>query len=88
MKGHATSKMRQTGMRDVVIAAGADVYLCGHQHLMAHLKRKPEEPKWTGKTGAGDGALDYAILGSSSKLEHYRTEESSQQKQVVYDKIV
>eukprot|EP01043_Picozoa_sp_COSAG02_P123962 COSAG02_NODE_60989_length_269_cov_6.105882_1_plen_47_part_01 len=47
MKGHATSKMRQKGMWDVVIAAGADVYLCGHQHLMAHLKRKPEDPKWT-----------------------------------------
>ena len=69
MKGHATSKMRQKGLRDVVVAGGAHVYLCGHQHLMAHLKRKPEQPKWTGKTGPADGALDYAIFGSSSKLE-------------------
>ena len=67
MKGHLTSRLNQTAMRDVVVQGGPDIYLCGHQHLMAHLVREGQERSW--HSGPGAGTLDYVIVGSSSKLE-------------------
>lgn len=69
MKGHQVSRIRRKGLRDVVVQGGTDVYLCGHQHLMAHLVRRGEERRpWRGG-GPGSGTLEYWIIGSSSKLE-------------------
>jgi len=67
MKGHTLSKKRGTGMRDVVVQGGADVYLAGHQHIMAHLVRGSQKDRsnWRGG-GPGVGNCEYWIVGSSS----------------------
>eukprot|EP01063_Lacrimia_lanifica_P013246 TRINITY_DN19873_c0_g1_i1.p1 TRINITY_DN19873_c0_g1~~TRINITY_DN19873_c0_g1_i1.p1 ORF type:complete len:478 (+),score=140.38 TRINITY_DN19873_c0_g1_i1:193-1434(+) len=63
MKGGLRSKR---AIRDV-ICHGADLYLCGHQHLLAHFVRKGE--------GAPDpvtrrrALCEYGVIGASSKLE-------------------
>ena len=56
-------------MRDVIVKARANLYLCGHQHLMAHFERKPEQRSRPRGGGTGDGSMHYVIVGSSSKLE-------------------
>eukprot|EP01061_Rhynchopus_euleeides_P004593 TRINITY_DN1382_c0_g3_i1.p1 TRINITY_DN1382_c0_g3~~TRINITY_DN1382_c0_g3_i1.p1 ORF type:complete len:419 (+),score=127.45 TRINITY_DN1382_c0_g3_i1:147-1259(+) len=62
MKGGPKSRIKGTSYRDV-IGECSDLYLCGHQHLMAHLVReKGEKP-------SKKGACEYAIVGSSSKTE-------------------
>eukprot|EP00754_Rhynchopus_humris_P009877 Rhum_TRINITY_DN14096_c4_g1::Rhum_TRINITY_DN14096_c4_g1_i1::g.67420::m.67420/K14379/ACP5; tartrate-resistant acid phosphatase type 5 len=62
MKGGPRSRLKGTSMRDV-IAEGSDIYLSGHQHLMAHFKRAAEGPD------DKKASCEYCVVGSSSKLE-------------------
>jgi len=40
MKGSIRTRRNKASVKDVVEQGGADVYLCGHQHLMAHISPK------------------------------------------------
>ena len=62
MKGGPRSRLKGTSLRDV-IAEDSDIYLSGHQHLMAHFKRAAEGPD------DKKASCEYCVVGSSSKLE-------------------
>ena len=64
MKGGPKSRFKGTSYRDV-IGDVSDLYICGHQHLMAHLVRDVEEKEKKKKKKS----CEYAIIGSSSKTE-------------------
>ncbi|CAK0910231.1 unnamed protein product, partial [Prorocentrum cordatum] len=63
-------KLFSSSVADVIITEGADAYLCGHQHLMAHLVRRvlPRRLALRRHPGARPGC-SYVIVGSSSKTE-------------------
>ena len=62
MRGSRASQRARIGLAHI-LRCHADVYLCGHQHLAAHMKLRPSR-----KRVAAECSCDFAIVGNSSKV--------------------
>ena len=63
MRGGGHSQKARWGLAHIV-RRGADLYLCGHQHLMAHMRVAAQRDHRGDET-----RCHFAIVGNSSKLE-------------------
>lgn len=63
MRGGPRARRHRWGLAHV-IRRGADLYLCGHQHLMAHLSLLG-----TRKRSSAETRCHFAVVGCSSKIE-------------------
>merc|ERR1719362_717900 len=63
-------KVYSNSMADVILTGGTDMYMCGHQHLMAHLIREqlPKRLRLLSKPRPNLNC-SFVIVGSSSKTE-------------------
>lgn len=69
MKGGVLNKMNPHSFADAIITGGANAYICGHQHLMAHLVRLNLPRRLAMRSRDVRSDCQYMIVGSSSKTE-------------------
>eukprot|EP01065_Artemidia_motanka_P005967 TRINITY_DN12901_c0_g2_i2.p1 TRINITY_DN12901_c0_g2~~TRINITY_DN12901_c0_g2_i2.p1 ORF type:complete len:468 (+),score=91.01 TRINITY_DN12901_c0_g2_i2:60-1406(+) len=63
MRGGRRGRKVRWGLAHI-IRRGADMYVCGHQHLMAHMQMR-----YSRRRGRDELRCQYSIVGSSSKTE-------------------
>jgi hypothetical protein len=64
MRGGRQSRKDRYGLNHI-LRRGADLYICGHQHVMAHMKLLEKPPK----RPISETRCEFSIVGASSKLE-------------------